>query len=240
MQSCRHGRHAGPAGSPALPAIDGEPCAAVTAAHRKLLTWAVTVAKQHSGPHTRQAKASRRQASEARGQLAGGGLSHQERRRLRSVIRARDETARRRRLEFRHIAIVLAGTLAAMAVIAASLGLISAIEAARGQGTIGTFVVGFSSCSRRTGCTWVGTFRSPDSNTVSDVAYEGALPASASPGDSFPAIDPGGSSRVYPPHSLRWVTDLLATVFIGGAVGFVLWVSPLGLRGRRTADIGIP
>lgn len=127
-----------------------------------------------------------------------------------------------------------------MAVIAASLGLISAVEAARGQGTIGTFVVAYSSCSRRTGCTWVGTFRSPDGNTVPDVAYQGALPANASPGDSFPAIEPGGSSRVYPPHSLRWITDLLATVLIGGAVGFVLWISPLGLRGRRTAGVGIP
>jgi hypothetical protein len=79
----------------------------------------------------------------------------------------------------------------------------------------------------------VGTFRSPDGNTVPGVAYEGALPANASPGSSFPAIEPGGSNRVYPPHSFRWVTDLIATVFVGGAVGFVLWISPLGLRGRR-------
>jgi hypothetical protein len=198
------------------------------------------MAKQHSGPHSRPAKASRRKASEAREQLAAGGLSHQERRRLRSVIRARDETARRRSLAFRHITIAVAGAVAAMAVIAASLGLISAIEAARGQGTIGTFVVGYSSCSRRTGCLWVGTFRSADGNTVPDVAYQGALPLSASPGSSFPAVEPGGSSRVYPPHSLRWVTDLLATVLMGGVVGFVLWISPLGLRRRDSADIGVP
>jgi hypothetical protein len=196
------------------------------------------VGKQHSGPHARQAKVSRRQAGEARGQLAVGGLSHQERRRLRSVIRARNETARRRRLEFRHITIAIAGAVAATLVIAASVGLVSAIEAAREQGKIGTFVVGYSSCSGRTGCMWLGTFRSPGGNTVPDVAYEGALPA-ARPGGSFPAVDPGGSHRVYPPHSLRWVTDLLATVLVGGAVGFVLWVSPLGLRGRDTANIGI-
>jgi hypothetical protein len=196
------------------------------------------VGKQHSGPHPRQPKASRRQASEARQQLAAGGLSHQDRRRLRSVIRARGETARRRRLEFRHVIIAVAATVAAMLVIAASVGLVSAIEAARGQGTTGTFVVGYSSCSGRTGCLWVGTFRSPGGGTVPDVAYEGALPANPSPGSSFPAVEPGGSHRVYPPHSLRWVTDLLATVLVGGAVGFVLWVSPLGLRGRDPAHIG--
>jgi hypothetical protein len=84
---------------------------------------------------------------------------------------------------------------------------------------------------------WVGTFRSPDGSTVPDVAYQGALPPNSNPGSSFPAVEPGGH-RVYPPHSLRWVTDLLATLLIGGAVGFVLWVSPLGLRGRDTADIG--
>jgi hypothetical protein len=125
-----------------------------------------------------------------------------------------------------------------MLVIAASLGLLSAIEAARGQGTTGTFVVGFSSCSGRTGCTWVGTFESPDGNTVPDVAYEGALPANAGPGSSFPAVEPGGSQRVYPPHSLRWVIDLLATLLVGGAVGLVLWVSPLGLRGRDAVGVG--
>jgi hypothetical protein len=80
---------------------------------------------------------------------------------------------------------------------------------------------------------WVGTFRSPEGNTGPDiVAYQGALPPGASPGSSFPAIEPAGSSRVYPPHSFRWVIDLLATVLIGGAVGFVLWISPLELRRR--------
>jgi hypothetical protein len=177
-------------------------------------------------------KASRRQARQAREQLAAGGLTHQERRRLRSAIRTRDATARRRRLEFRHITIALAGAIAAMAVAAASVGLVSATEAARGQGTIGTFVLEFQSCSVRTGCTYVGIFRSPDGAIVPDVAYDATLPDGASPGDSFPALDPGGSHRVYPPHgSLRWVSDLLFVMFAGGVVGFILWISPLGLRG---------
>jgi ferric-dicitrate binding protein FerR (iron transport regulator) len=198
------------------------------------------VRKQASGPHPRQAKAGRRQARQARERLAAGGLSHQDRRKLRSVIRTRDATAHRRRLWFRHMAIALAGAVAATAVAAASVGLGSAIDAARGQGTVGTFVLGFQSCSVRTGCTYVGTFRLPDGDTVADVAYDGTLPDGASPGSSFPALRPGGSHRVYPPHgSLRWLSDLLFVAFLGGAVGFVLWMSPLGLRGRDAAGTGI-
>jgi hypothetical protein len=197
------------------------------------------VHKQYSGPRARQTKVSRRQVHLARKQLAADGLSQQERRRLRSAIRARDASAHRRRLEFRHITFAFAGAMAAMAVAAASVGLGSAIDAARGQGAIGTFVLGFQSCSVRTGCTWVGTFRSPEGSTVPDVAYDGTLPAGASPGSSFPALEPGGSHYVYPPHgSLRWVADLLFMMLIGGAVGFILWISPLGTRGRDAAGIG--
>jgi hypothetical protein len=192
------------------------------------------VRKQHSGPYPRRVKVSRRQAREAREQLAAGGLSHQERRRLRSVIRTRDATARRRSLQFRHFGIVLAGAMAAVAVAAASVGLVSAIDAARGQGTIGTFVLEFQSCSIRVGCTYVGTFQLPDGGTVPDVAFDGPLPAGAGPGTSVPAREPGGSHRVYPPHgSLRWIADLLFTMLVGGAVGFILWLSPLGLRGHH-------
>ena len=196
---------------------------------------------QRSGPHARQVKVSRRQAREAREELAAGGLSHQERRRLRSAIRTRDATARRRRLEFRHITVVLAGAMAAMAVAAASVGLVSAIDAARGQGTIGTFVLESEPCSIRIGCMYVGIFRSPGSATVANAAYDGTLPAGASPGSRFPAIEPGGSHRVYPPHgSLRWATDLLFMMLVGGAVGFILWVSPLGLRGHYAGGAGRP
>jgi hypothetical protein len=29
-------------------------------------------------------------------------------------------------------------------------------------------------------------------------------------------------------------------MLVGGVVGFVLWISPLGLRRRDSADIGVP
>jgi hypothetical protein len=191
---------------------------------------------QHSGAPARQTKVSRRQASDARAQLAGGGLSHQERRRLRSIIRAWDETAPRRSLEFRHVIVAVAGAVVAMAVVVVSIGLVSAIKAARGQGTTGTFVVNSQSCSARTGCTWIGTFRPPDGDEVPGVVYEGSLPAGSGPGTDVPAIEPDGSHYVYaPPGSHAWIGDLLPVVIVGGAVGFVLWLFPVGLRRRKTA-----
>src|SRR5271169_383890 len=108
--------------------------------------WLDTVRKQHSDAPARQRKVSRRQADEAREQLAAGGLSHQERRRLRALTGAWDAAARRRHREFKHLIIIAAGTLAAMAVVAAGVGLVSAIESASGQGTAGTFVVGNQPC----------------------------------------------------------------------------------------------
>jgi hypothetical protein len=191
--------------------------------------------KQHSGPPGRQTKVSRRQAREARDELAAGGLSHQERRKLRSVVRARDAIAGRRSLELRHIAVVAAGALAAMAVVAVSIGLVSAIQVASGQGTTGTFIVGYrTSC--RTGCAWVGTFRYPDGDMVSGVIYASGLPPGDGPGNAIPAVETGGTRYVYPPHdSLRWVGDLLLVLVVGAAVGFLLLVSPLAL-GKRTAS----
>jgi hypothetical protein len=195
--------------------------------------------KQRSGPPVRQTKVSRRQAREAREQLAADGLSHQERRRLRSLIRSRDAVAGRRSREFRHITIVLAGALAAMAVIAVLVGLRSAIKAASGQGTTGTFVAGYQWCSHRTGCALVGTFRSPNGATVPDVIYAGVLPARGGAGMSFAAIEPGRSDYVYPPHgSTVWISDLVFMAVIGAAVGFLLWLSPLGLRRRNTSHTG--
>ena len=111
---------------------------------------------QRSGMPASSAKVSRRQAQAARVELGAGGLSHQERRRLRSIIRAWDEDARRRRLERRHTVIVVVGAVMAMAVVGVSFGLAPAIAAAGGQGTSGTFVVGYQNCSPRYGCTWVG------------------------------------------------------------------------------------
>ena len=176
-------------------------------------------------------KVSRKQAREAREQLAAGGLSHQERRRLRSMTGARDATASRRHREVRHLVIVAAGIIAAMAVVAGAVGLVSAIQAASGQGPAGTFVVGNKPCIRyRGGCAWSGTFRSRDGGTVQHVAYDGTLPAGAGGGSSIPAIEPGGSHIAYPPHgSHAWVFDLMLMVLVGGIVGILLWISPLGL-----------
>jgi hypothetical protein len=188
------------------------------------------VPQQHSHPPARQRKVSRRQADQARDQLAAGGLSHQERRRLRAVTSISDAAAGRRRRELRHLLIVAAGTIAAMAVVAAGLGLVPAIEAAGRQGTAGTFVPGNQPCltNRGGGCAWSGTFRSRGGATVQHVSYDGTLPAG---GSSVPAIYPGGSSDVvYPPHgSHAWVSDLLLMVLIGGIAGLLLWISPLGL-----------
>jgi hypothetical protein len=196
--------------------------------------------KQHSGPPVRQTKVSRRQASAAREQLAADGLSHQERRKLRSVIRTRDEAEVRRGLEFKHIVIAVAGTVVAMAVIAVCVGLVPAIEAARGQGTTGTFFVRSETCVRRGGCMWQGTFRPADGDSVPAIANTDAVPPNAGPGTSFPVIQPAGSRYVYPRHgSLRWLSDLLLMLVVGGAVGFVLLVSPLGLRMRKPDPTGV-
>lgn len=151
------------------------------------------MSKQHSGPPGRQRKVSRKQAEAAREQLAAGGLTHQERRRLRSVAGARDAVARRRRSEFRHLIIVGGGAIAVMAVVAAAVGLVPAIEAAGGQGTAGTFVVGTQPCFRyRSGCAWSGTFQSQDGTAAQHVNYDGTLPAGAGGGSSVPAIYPAG------------------------------------------------
>ncbi|MGH3397344.1 MAG: hypothetical protein ACRDPO_21905, partial [Streptosporangiaceae bacterium] len=50
---------------------------------------------QRSGSSARPAKVGRRQAQEARAELAAGGLSHDERRRLHSIIRVREEAESR-------------------------------------------------------------------------------------------------------------------------------------------------
>lgn len=197
----------------------------------------VTVDKQHSNAPGPRPKVSRRQADEAREQLAEGGLSHQERRRLRSVTGAWDATARRRRGEFRHLIIIAAGTIAAMAVVAATVGLLPAIEASSGQGTAGTFVVGRQSCFMgRRGCGWSGTFQSPGGVTVQHVTYDGTLPAGAGSGTSIPAIEPPGASHiVYAPHgSHAWVDDLVLTLLIGAIVGLLLWLFPVGLGRSET------
>jgi hypothetical protein len=137
---------------------------------------------------------------------------------------------RRRRGEFRHVVIIVAGTVAAMALVAVAVGLVSAIDASRGEGTPGTFIVRNQVCLNRRACPWPGIFRSRDGRTVQHVEYDGTLPANAPPGTSVPAVDPAGSHIVYPPHgSHRWVTDLLWMVLVGAIVGVLLWIFPIGV-----------
>lgn len=193
------------------------------------------MSKHHAHPPPRQQKVSRRQASDARQQLAAGGLSHQERRQLRSVAGARETLARKRRGEFRHIVIVAAGTLAAMVIVGAAIGLPAAIAASQ-QGAAGTFIVGNQPpcLNHKVGCLPAGTFRSRNGVTVQHVGYAGSLPNFAPPGTSIPAVDPGLSNTAYPPHdSATWVHDVVLTVLIGAIVGLLLWLFPIGTGERE-------
>jgi hypothetical protein len=178
----------------------------------------------------------RRQAQQARAELAAGGLSHQERRRLRAVLRSRAIAGQKRRGHRRHLAIVAVGAIVAMVIAAASFGLIPAIEAAQGGGVTGSFVVSDRVCSSKTGCQWVGTFNGPHGDVVTGLAYGGVLPAGDGPGSTIAVRYPGGTDQVYALHgSHTWVFDLLITLVIGAAVGAALWVSPLG-DGRRDPE----
>jgi hypothetical protein len=198
----------------------------------------VTVPKQqHSHPPARKRKVGKKQADEARQQLAaGGGLSHQERRQLRSVANARDALARRRRGEFRHIVIIAAGALAGMAIVGAALGLPAALEASSGEGMAGTFIVeNQPPClNHRVGCLPAGIFRSKNGVTIQHVGFAGTLPSFAPPGTSIPAVDPGGSNTAYPPRdSATWVHDVLWMVLVGTIVGSLLWLFPIGTSERE-------
>jgi hypothetical protein len=122
-------------------------------------------------------RVSRRQAQQAQAELVAGGLTHQERRRLHAVLLARVLAARKRRRRLRRLAIVAVGAIVAMAITAASFGLIPAIEAAQGGGATGSFVVSHRVCSVKTGCQWVGTFNGAAGDVVAGRAYGGVLPA---------------------------------------------------------------
>jgi hypothetical protein len=186
----------------------------------------------------RAAQVSRRQAEEARAQLAGGGLSHQQERRLRAVLRARDDAVQRRRRRLRRLSVVMAGAVVAMAITALSFGLVPAIEAASGEGVTGSFVVSDQVCGSKTGCQWVGTFQASDGTLVNGVAYSGSLPAGDGPGSVIPARYPGGSDQVFAMHaSHTWVFDLLITIALGAAVGAALWISPLGAGTRNPEGV---
>jgi uncharacterized membrane protein YcjF (UPF0283 family) len=196
--------------------------------------------KQHPGPRAARVKASRRQAQQAREQLAAGGLSHEERRRLRSVIQVTDSAARRHRLEFRHLGIAVGGALVVMVIVAASTGLISAVEAASGSGVAGTFIVTGQTCAGRVICNWMGTFRYRDGTEVRNLAYGGVLSSTVTPGSQIPAREPAGSHYVYPLHgSHKWISDVGLMLLCGLPVGALLLISPLGLGKRDVARSGV-
>jgi hypothetical protein len=189
--------------------------------------------KRRSSAPARSDHASHRQAQQAHAQLAAGGLSHAEERRLHAVLRSREESEQRRRRHLKRLVIVLTGAIAAMAIVAVAFGLIPAIDAALGGGVTGKFTLQNQVCVRRAGCQWVGTFQPAKGSAIAGLAYGGTIPASDAPGSVIPARHPAGN-YVYALHGTHtWVQDLLITLVIGVAVGFLLWVSPLGSGDRN-------
>jgi hypothetical protein len=174
----------------------------------------------------------RRQTQAAGARSDPGRLAHQERRRQRSIARARDAASPQRKVELRRASIIAVGAVAAMAVVATAFHLVPAIDAASGGGASGTFAVSYQTCSVRVGCTWVGTFQAASGEVIPDVAYNGSLPAGAGPGSNVPARYTG-AGQAYAVHgSHLWVMDVLLMIVAGGAVAFLLWLSPLGVRKR--------
>jgi len=179
----------------------------------------------------RRDKARRRAARLAHAEPDAGGLPNHDERRAQGITGTQKQTSRARRPEFRHVLITVVIAVAVMAVAGAALGLVPAIEAADGNGTIGTFSVGSQLCiPHRGGCAYTGTFRAPDGTEVSHVAYEGSLPAGAS---SFPARYTG-YQQAYPLDGSRgWAVDLMFMILIGGVVSFLVWLLPVGLGQQR-------
>jgi hypothetical protein len=190
----------------------------------------------------RRSKARRRAARLAHAELDAGGLPNHDQRRLEAITGTRQQTSRRRRPEFRHFTIAVLSGVAVMAVTGAALGLVPAIEAAGGNGTIGTFVVSSQPCLlRRGGCEYTGTFEAPGGEAVSHVAYMGSLPAGAGGGSRIPARY-AGDQQAYPMRGSRtWAVDLVFMLLIGSVVGFLVWLLPVGLgqrRGGSSSDSG--
>lgn len=149
------------------------------------------------------------------------------------MARERAEVRQRRRLALTHDGLAVA----AMAIVAVAFALGPAIAAARGEGTPGTFIVGYQQCLRRTGCTWVGIFESRGGQVTPGVFYDGTLPATVQAGERIPAVFPGGQHAVFPPHgSHYWISAVLLMLVVGAAVGLLLWLSPLG-EGKRRARL---
>lgn len=198
----------------------------------------MAVRDQRSATHARSAHISRRQARQARAQLAAGGLSHRQQRMLREVLRRRATAVWQRRRRLRRLTIVVTGAIVAMAIAGLSFGLVPAIEAASGEGITGSFVVSHEVCSARGGCQWAGTFQAGDRAPVVGLAYGGSLPAGDGPGSTIPVRYPGSADQVYALHaSHTWVYDLLITLAIGMAVGAALWISPLGAGPRNPEGV---
>jgi hypothetical protein len=193
---------------------------------------------QRMGTPATPPRVSRRQAQQARAELTVGGLSHQDRRRLRAILMRQATAAQRRRRRLKHWLIIAFGAVVAMAITAWSFGLVSAIDAAVGGGVTGSFVVSNRVCSTKVGCEWVGTFHGANGYVVSGLGYGGLLPTGDGPGSTITVRYPGGSDQVYALHgSHTWVFDLLVTVVIGAAAGAALWISPLGDGGRNPEGV---
>lgn len=160
---------------------------------------------------------------------AAAGLTNAERRAGRRLSRDRAAARQRRHLRLSHDGIVLGGALAAMAIVAMAFAIGPAISAARGHGTPGWFTGATQQCLRRLGCSWTGTFVSTRGHqVVPGVRYDGSLPAGTPPAARIPAVYPG-LHAVFPAHgSYYWLPAILLMLLVGGAVAFLLWVSPLG------------
>jgi hypothetical protein len=188
---------------------------------------------------SRRNKVSRREAERARAELQAGGLSHHDKRRLQTIIRTRERASRRRRQALVHLMIAVLGGLAVMAVAGAALGFVPAIEAATGNGTVGTYVVGSPVCGRH-GCVYTGTFEARDGDVFSHVAYEGRQAAGAAPGTRIPARYTG-YRQAYPLQgSLTWAVDLVLMLLSGSVVALLVWLLPVGLRQRRAESSSDP
>jgi uncharacterized membrane protein len=140
-------------------------------------------------------------------------------------------------LRLSHDGIVLAGTLAAMAIVGVAFAVGPAISAVRGHGTSGWFTNAEQECLGRVGCSWVGTFVSESGHqVVPGVTYDGSLPAGALASQRIPAVYTG-LHAVFPPHgSHYWIPAILLMVLVGGAVALFLWISPLGSGSARAGQ----
>jgi hypothetical protein len=189
--------------------------------------------KRRSAAPAGSAHVSRRQAQQAHAQLTAGGLSHEERRKLHAVLQSREESSRRVRRHLKRLVIVLTGAIGVMVIVALAFGLVGSIDAALGGGATGSFTVQNEVCGRRTGCEWLGTFQPRTGGSITGLAYGGTMPYRDGPGSVIAARHPAGQ-YVYALHGTHtWIFDLLITLLIGAAVGFLIWVSPLGTGGSN-------